>query len=137
MKKSAAMKLLNDAYAEYEEHREEFHAFCADAKSARIIREYELLKSQVTRSADHVKSVYRANHAEIGTVYKDFSVSYATELDAEALLQELGDDAEIYIDYVPRINREAYDTGVRNGNISAETARAVERPQPRLKAPKF
>lgn len=138
MKKASvsAKKLISGAYEEYEAKREELSAFLADPAVAAVISDYDALRAEVAASAERVKSVYAAHHGSIGVAYRDFTCAYALQLNAERFIELMGDEAEIYVTQVPKIDRDAYDTGVRQGHIPPSVARAVEKRVPRIYTPK-
>jgi hypothetical protein len=132
----AAKKLISEAYEDYEVKREELSAFLADQKRATVINDYLSLRADLDAALERVKKVYAAHHEALGIAYKDFTCTYAMSVDAKRLIQLLGDDADIYIDHVPQVNRDAYDAGVRAGHIPASVARQVETRSPRIYKPK-
>lgn len=131
------MTTMRSMYSEYEKAREEFNAFCSNSKHAAVVKDYEILKDKLERATERVKKFYGANHEDIGPKYKDFSIQYATVIDAAMLVQLLGDDSDMYIEYKPVVNRDAYEAGLRSGNISTKIASKVEKKTPRIYAPKY
>lgn len=131
------MSTMRSMYAEYEQAREEFNAFCSNSKHASVVKDYEILKDKLERATERVKKFYGANHEDIGPKYKDFSVQYATVIDGPLLVRLLGDDADIYVEYKPVVNRDAYEAGLRSGHIPTKVAAKVEKKTPRVYAPKY
>jgi hypothetical protein len=128
MKVQAALSQFEGARAALEGFRQE---------NIELVEEYEILKEAYNTALQNVKTVYKDNHEAVGRKLGDFAASTSTLIDAERLVELMGDKVDPLIKTKLSVDRKQYNKAVELGLIPGEVIDEVEMPGPvRVRGPK-
>lgn len=115
---------LQAAHANFEKAREEMAAF--RTANPKLVEMYERHVQAYNDALNEVKSLYRENSDKVGDNFFDFSIRHKTIIDAEKLVQLMGDVGLAVCNVKYSVDRKEYNKFVEEGTIPQEVVDEVE-----------
>jgi len=115
------------ARAKFESIRQALESFRHEHQA--LIEEHDQLIIEYNDACKHYKAAVHDTHDQLGSKYGDWQISIPTMVDADLLVDKLGEDTCVERGLVEKkyaIRRQTYDTQVRNGQIPAHISDEVE-----------
>jgi hypothetical protein len=88
--------------------------------------QYDALRDSYNGALKSVKTVFKDLYPKIGKSYGEWKISLPRKVDAEMLLELMGEEAQPLVRVEYKIDLKAYDKAVERGDIPGDIVAAVE-----------
>lgn len=115
---------LRASRAKFDQAKNTLEAYISQNED--VLDMYEVLKEEYNEALKDLKATYKENYEKVGPKYGDFKARTRVVVDANLLLDMMGDSANDLVKVKYSVDRKAYDDALSNGDIPKKVVDTVE-----------